>query len=85
MTGADKAWLSGRKNPAPRLKVSGRYEAQGPKAKPESKVDRLHAIDDGTKTDEELAALIGSHPAYVRVVRIAAMRRKAYAKRMDPT
>lgn len=52
--------------------------------KPKTKVAELHDIDDGTKTDDELARIVGAHVAYVRSVRDKAKRRmaKANAKRL---
>lgn len=42
-----------------------------------AKVDHIHEIDDGTKSDDVLAKLVGCHVAYVRAVRLAPMRRAA--------
>ena len=42
-----------------------------------TKVDHIHAIDDGVMTDREIAEIVGCHVAYVRCVRNAAKQRSA--------
>ena len=42
-----------------------------------TKVDHIHAIDDGVMTDREIAEIVCCHPAYVRCVRDVAKQRSA--------
>jgi transposase-like protein len=42
-----------------------------------SKVDHIHAIDDGKMTDAEIALIVGCHRAYVRSVRQISKKQSA--------
>lgn len=42
-----------------------------------SKVEHIHAIDDGLMSDQAIAQIVGCHVAYVRCVRNADKRRSA--------